>query len=156
VVHTLADIDTGRSYRNAYDLLCRGKPKHILCGIILYIDNLAVNRHGHLSLEPVHFTLSIFNQKTRNKPEAWRPLGYIPNLGLQSKAENMHSMSSSQKVQLYHDILSRIMLPLCQLQQSPPMLFQLSYQAQQYDNVLLKFPLLAILVDNESHDRLCG
>ncbi len=155
IVHTLADIDTGRSYRNAYNLLCRGRPKHIMCGIILYIDKLAVDRHGHLSLEPVYFTLSIFNQKTRNKPEAWRPLGYIPNLGLQSKAENRHSMLSSQKVQLYHDILSRILLSLVQVQQADPMPFHLSYHNREYD-VLLKFPLLAILGDTESHDRLCG
>jgi hypothetical protein len=154
-VLTLADIDTGRSYRNAYNLLCRGRPKHMLCGIILYIDKLAVDRHGHLSLEPVYFTLSIFNQKTRNKPEAWRPLGYIPNLSLQSKAENRHSMHSSQKYQLYHDILRRIMHPLCQLQQAPPMPFHFSYQDKQYD-VVLKFPVLAILGDTESHDRLCG
>ena len=155
IVLTLADIDTGRSYRNAYNLLCRGRPKHIMCGIILYIDKLAVDRHGHLSLEPVYFTLSIFNQKTRNKPEAWRPLGYIPNLGLQSKAENRHSMLSSQKVQLYHDILSRILRSLVELQQSEPMPFHLSFGNREYD-VLLKFPLLAILGDTESHDRLCG
>jgi hypothetical protein len=153
LVNTLADIDTGRSYRNAYNLLCRGRPRHILCGIILYIDKLAVDRHGHLSLEPVYFTLSIFNQKTRNKPEAWRPLGYIPNLSLQSKAESRHSMLSSQKVQLYHDILGRILHPLCQVQQDAPMPFHLSYRDQQFD-VLLKFPLLAILGDTESHDRL--
>ena len=155
VVHTLADIDTGRSYRQAYDLLCRGRPRHILCGIIIYIDKLAVDRHGHLSLEPVYFTLSIFNQKTRNKPEAWRPLGYIPNLSLQSKAENKHSMLSSQKVQLYHDILGKILQSLCHVQQEAPMPFHLSYQDAHLD-VLLKFPVLAILGDTESHDRLCG
>jgi hypothetical protein len=33
--------------------------------------------------------------------------------------------------------------------------FHLSYCAQQYD-VFLKFPLLAVLGDTESHDRLCG
>jgi hypothetical protein len=155
VVETLADIDTGRSYRRAYDLLCRGRPKHILCGILIYIDKLAVDRHGHLSLEPVYCTLSIFNQKTRNKPEAWRPLGYIPNLGLQSKAESLHGMSSSQKVQLYHDILSRILHGLCEVQQSAPMPYHLSYFDRQYD-VLLKFPLLAVLGDTEGHDRHCG
>ncbi len=154
-VNTLADIDTGRIYRGAYDLLCRGRPNHVLCGIILYIDKLAVDCHGHLSLEPIYFPLSIFNQKTRNKPEACRPLGYIPNLGLQSKAENRHSMLSSQKVQLYHDILSRILLSLVQVQQADPMPFHLSYHNREYD-VLLKFPLLAILGDTESHDRLCG
>jgi hypothetical protein len=54
----------------------------VMCGIILYTDNLAVDHHSHLSLEPVYFTLSLFNQKTRNKPEAWHRLGYIPNIGL--------------------------------------------------------------------------
>jgi hypothetical protein len=104
----------------------------------------------------VYFTLSIFNKKMWNKPEAWHPLAYIPNLGLQSKAENWHSMLSSQKVQLYHDILScTIMLPLIHFQQTGPMPFHLSYQGQQYD-VLFKFPLLAILGDTESNDHLCG
>jgi hypothetical protein len=128
IAHTLADIDTGRSYCNAYNLLCLGQPKHIMCGIILYINKLAVDHHGHISLEPVYFTLSMFNKKTRNKPEAWHPLvGYIPNLGLQSKAENWHSMLSSQKVQFYHDILSQVLLSSVQLQQSNPMPFHLSY-----------------------------
>ena len=155
VLHTLADIDTGRIYRRAYDLLCRGRPNHVLCGIILYIDKLAVDRHGHLSLEPVYFTLSLFNQKTRNKPQAWRPLGYIPNIGLMSKAESRHSMTSSQKVQLYHDILSHMLAPLIQLQHGDAMPFSLLYHGQQY-NLKLKFPLLAVLGDTESHDRLCG
>jgi hypothetical protein len=155
VVTTLADIDTGRIFRRAYDVLCRGHPNHVMCGIILYIDKLAVDRHGHLSLEPVYFTLSMFNQKTRNKPQAWRPLGYIPNIGLMSKAESRHSMTSSQKVQLYHDILGRILAPLIQLQQDDPMDFPLFYRGQQY-HLKLKFPLLAVLGDTESHDRLCG
>jgi hypothetical protein len=41
----------------------------------LYFDKIATDRHGHLSLEPVYFTLTMFNRKTRNQPQAWRPLG---------------------------------------------------------------------------------
>jgi hypothetical protein len=64
-------------------------------------------------------------------------------------------MLSSQKVQLYHDILS-ILLSLVQLQQAEPMLFHLSYHDKQYD-VLFKFPLLTILGDTEFHNQeLCG
>jgi hypothetical protein len=48
--------------------------------------------------------LSIFNQKTRNRPEAWRPLGYIQNIGLMLKVESTHVMKSSAQVQLYHEI----------------------------------------------------
>jgi hypothetical protein len=66
----LAYVDTGKAYRQAYSLLCK-QPNHLFCGIILYIDKIATDHHGHLSLEPVYFTLTMFNQKTRNKPQAW-------------------------------------------------------------------------------------
>jgi hypothetical protein len=57
-VTMIADIDTGRSNQNAYKTLCR-RPNHVLCAIMDYIDKLATNRHGHISLEPGCFTLSI-------------------------------------------------------------------------------------------------
>jgi hypothetical protein len=47
------------------------------------------------------------SKKNRNQPEAWPPLGYIPNIGLMSKTESTHAMKSLAKVQLYHDILSQ-------------------------------------------------
>jgi hypothetical protein len=94
VVQNNADIDNGDVYRTAYKNLCT-HPNQVICGIICYIDKLATDRHGHLSLEPVYFMLSIFNKKTRNHLEAWRPLSYIPNIGLMSKAESTHAMKSS-------------------------------------------------------------
>jgi hypothetical protein len=65
VVKNIADIDTGNIYLTAYKNLFT-LPNQVICGIICYIDKLATNRDGHLSLEPVCFTLSIFNKKTRN------------------------------------------------------------------------------------------
>jgi hypothetical protein len=47
---------------------------------------LARDRHGHLSLEPVCFTSSILNQKPKS--------GYIPNIGVMSKAKSTHTMKS--------------------------------------------------------------
>jgi hypothetical protein len=74
VVQNIADIDTGDVYWNAYKNLCT-RPNQVVCGINCYIYKLATDRHGHLSFESFYFTLSIFNQKTRNGTEAWRPLG---------------------------------------------------------------------------------
>jgi hypothetical protein len=153
-VTNIADIDTGRVYRNAYNNLCH-RPNHLLCGIICYIDKLATDRHGHLSLEPVYITLSIFKQKIRNRPDAWRPLGYIPNIGLMSKAESTHSMKSASKVQLYHDILTKIFGSLVDLQGKGGLPYKFFYRGKVYNSLLL-FPLLAVLGDTESHDRLCG
>jgi hypothetical protein len=64
-------------------------------------------------------------------------------------------MTLSQKVQLYHHFLGRILAPLVQLQQADAMSFPLLYQEQHY-NLKLKFPLLAVLGDTELHDHLCG
>ena len=153
-VTNIADIDTGHVYRNAYNKLCH-RPNHVLSGIICYIDKLATDRHGHLSLEPVYFTLSIFKQHIRNRPDAWRPLGYIPNIGLMSKAESTHAMKSSAKVQLYHDILSQIFASLVDLQGKDGLPYQFNYRGNVYNSLLL-FPLLVVLGDTESHDRLCG
>jgi hypothetical protein len=153
VLNTLADIDAGRLYRWAYNLLYHGHPSHVMCGIILYIDKLVVDCHGHLSLEPVYFMWSLFNQKTYHKPQSWCPLGCIPNIGLMSKAESRHSMTSSQKVHLYHDILGCILALLIRLQQANAIPFPLVYNGHQY-NLKHKCPLLAVICDTESHDCL--
>ena len=65
----LADTDTGRAYRHAHNLLCT-QPHHLLCGVILYIDKIATDCHGHLSLEPVYFTLTMFNRRACNQLQA--------------------------------------------------------------------------------------
>jgi hypothetical protein len=151
VVQKIADIDTGYVYRTAYKNLCT-RSNQVICGIICYIDKLATGRHGHLSLEPVYFTLSIFNQKTRNRPKAWRPLGYIPNIGIMSKAKSTHAMKSLAKVQLYHDIIFKIFGSFVDLQgKEGGIPYQFFYRGKFY-NALLLFPLLAVLGDTKSHD----
>jgi hypothetical protein len=83
-------------------------------------------------------------------------LGYIPNIGLMSKTESTHAMKSLGKVQLYHDILSKSFGSLVDLQGKEGGLpYQFFYRGKVY-NALLLFPLLAVLGDTKSHDRLCG
>jgi hypothetical protein len=150
----LANVDTGKAYRQAHTLLCT-EPHHLLCGIILYIDKIATNQHGHLSLESVYFTLTMFNCQTHNKPQAWRPLGYIPNLGLQSKAKSTHALKKEERIKLYHDVLRKILAPLGKLQDEGGLLFCLHYKGVEH-HVLLKLPILFIVGDTKGHNRLCG
>jgi hypothetical protein len=70
-VQNIANINTGDVYRNSHKNLYT-RPNQGVCGIICYIDKLATDWHGHLSLEPVYFSLSIFNKK----PEIDRRLGF--------------------------------------------------------------------------------
>jgi hypothetical protein len=65
-------------------------------------------------------------------------------------------MKSSVKVQLYHDILSKSLGSLVDLQGKEGGLpYQFFYHGRVY-NALLLFPLLAVLGDTKSHDGLCG
>jgi hypothetical protein len=77
VVQNIADIDTGDVYRTAHKNLCT-RPNQVVCGIICYIDKLATDRHGHLSLESVYFTLSIFNKNQKST-------GGLASVGLHTK-----------------------------------------------------------------------
>ena len=74
----LGDLNTGDWFKNAYIHLCT-EPCDILCPIIIFIDKTQVDQMSKWSLEPVLFTLGIFNRATRNKSSAWRPLGFIPD-----------------------------------------------------------------------------
>jgi Plavaka transposase len=77
---TIKDINDGSCYKNAYMYYCSNHEKDVLCPLILFIDKTHTDSKGSLTLEPVCLTLGIFNQKTRNKEEAWRIIGFIPNL----------------------------------------------------------------------------
>jgi hypothetical protein len=72
-----------------------------------------------------------------------------------SQAESTHAMKSSAKVQLHHDILSKIFGSLVLQGKEGGLPYQFFYRGKVY-NALLLFPLLAVLGNTESHDRLCG
>jgi hypothetical protein len=94
----IADVDTGQVFRSAHGHLST-LPNDVLCPLIMYLDRICIDQHGRCSLEPgCYATLGIWNVATRNKAEAWRPLGYIPNLFLLSKNENKFRMNSLEKL----------------------------------------------------------
>ena len=80
----ISEINHGEWYKSVYNyyLTRYGKEKNrVICGIILSIDKTHTDVKGKLCLEPVKFSLSIFNTETRRKKySAWRRLGYINDL----------------------------------------------------------------------------
>jgi Plavaka transposase len=81
----IMDVYDGSCYKNAYTHYCSNKEKDVLCPLILFTDKMHMEAKGTLALEPVCLTLGIAIQKTRNKEEAWRITGFIPNLDGMSK-----------------------------------------------------------------------
>jgi hypothetical protein len=153
-IDMIADVDTGSVFRSAYLDLCT-EPNDVLCPLIMYLDRISIDQHGRCSLEPGYATLGIWNLSTRNKAEAWRPLGYIPNLYLLSKNENKFRMNSVTKLRMYHEILDAMLESVVKLQSKGGVPFSFTYRGKQY-NVNLKVFLMVVIGDTEGHDKLCG
>jgi len=72
----LDELHTGTVCRESILESCL-TPKDVFMGVVLYIDGTMLGNFTNAKLEPVMFSLSIFNRETRNQSFAWRPLGYI-------------------------------------------------------------------------------
>jgi hypothetical protein len=108
----ISDIHTGTWFKAASLLLCING-NDVLCPIILFIDKTHIDKLGKWTLEPVLFTLGIFNLSTRNLPHAWRPLGLVTNTIRMSSATHakMNKKVSNHRA-LYYSLKYRLIIPL--------------------------------------------
>ena len=82
----LGELNTGSCYRRAYKNLVKHEDD-FLCPLAFFIDKTFVDLQSRNNSEPVVFTFTIFNRKTRRQHRAWRPLGFVADLNLQSSAQ---------------------------------------------------------------------
>ncbi len=75
------EIHTGDAWEPAQQQFC-GYDNSINMPIALVIfgDKSHLDLHSSLSTLPIIFTLSCFNQESRNKDKFWCPLAFLPNL----------------------------------------------------------------------------
>jgi hypothetical protein len=101
------EIHTGDEWLPARNRFCCPLDdfhNHMPVGLVIFGDKSHTDLHGSLALTPIIFTLTMFNQTSRNNPKFWRPLGYIPNLSYgKNKADKT---ATNDKVQDEHDCLS--------------------------------------------------
>jgi hypothetical protein len=74
--------------------------------LIVFGDKSHTNLHGTLSLTPIIFTLTLFNQTASNNTGFWWLIGYIPNLSYGKGTADRQSTSG--KIQDKHTCLSCI------------------------------------------------
>jgi len=74
----LGEVNNRSWYNNAYNTMVKDVNKDFLLPIIFAMDKTTISSTARMSVYAVMFTTTIFNCTTRNKLQAWRPLGYIP------------------------------------------------------------------------------
>ena len=70
-LYVFGDIHTGYWFKNAHQHLCK-KEDDLLCPLIFFIDSVGLDAMQRQGLEPVTFTLGIFNRNTRNSNQFWQ------------------------------------------------------------------------------------
>ena len=151
----LGDLNTAKVLIEGCIRVTEDPSKDLPIGIIFYLDKITLDKHGHISMEPLQFTLSIFGRHVRNTPYAWRTCGFIPNIGLHSKAESKHLFKAEEKAYLTHLLLEQILTDYKNLEDSGIENYQFTFRGEQYI-ANLKFFVLVVLGDTEAHDKLCG
>ena len=147
--HVYLDINTGQRFHQCWMNVCMGNDKYLLCPIIFYCDTTYTDSKGKLTLEPISFTLGIYNLATRNQPYAWRTIGFIPKVHFKGE------YTSEQKIQDYHTSLRWILDEFIQCQKAGGISWQLTFKGKKYD-VILQIPVLYIIGDTEGHDKMCA
>jgi hypothetical protein len=146
--HEYGDFNTGECHRNAWERLCRGKPRRLLCEISLFIDKTHLDSKGKHTLEPVLFTIGLFNRQFRNKPEAWRPIGYLPNLDHIAPHCN-----AEQKQRDYHFLLRILLSELVWYQGLDGIKWVFNFGLGDCP-AILEIPVNVVMGDTEGHDKL--
>ena len=98
----IADINTGKCYRETWRKLITKPGKQILVPIIWYLDGAVTGQFNALSVEALKFTVGILNRKARDKEYAWRTLGYVPNYTKHDSTEEEILEESQHVASLLH------------------------------------------------------
>ena len=159
----VGELPTGFVYRKAFDMFCNGR--RVPCFVILFFDSSNVDLHGHLIIEHVTISLSIFNEETRKRPEAWVTLGYIFNKnarlserdqyvseGQEEKAPEQAAQENvtNENLQDMHAMLDKILESLISLQKKGGVEFPIGDKLYQWS-----VETLFVVGDTIGHDKLC-
>ncbi len=97
-------IHTGDAWEPARKRFCGdNNPMNMPIALVIFGDKSHLDLHGSLSTIPIIFTLTCFNQESRNKEEFWRSLAFFPNLSYGALSTKNSNKPSNQSYQDEHD-----------------------------------------------------
>lgn len=139
-------------FRRAHRRLC-SNPNDVLWPLVVYNDEINFDSHGKLKLDPLQLSFLRLPQHIRNQPFAWRTFGIVHNLESRMFSK---SLSSSDKLQVQHKVLSELYKMVELLQQEGGIPWNLKMKDNSVRKVNLKIYIQIIIGDTKGHDQHCG
>ena len=143
------DFKTGSVSEMAHNLHC-SQPNDLLVEVTMFIDKSHLDVKGKHTVEPVMFTISLFNAEFRHKAAAWRPLGCLPNMD-----HIAPHATADEKAQDHHHCLRVITSELVAYQRLGGINWKicLTENGSEVD-CCLQLPVNCTIGDTEGHDKL--
>jgi hypothetical protein len=149
--HTLGDINTGRRFHDTYHLRCTYQGRHFLLALLIFQDKTHHDNKGNLCSEPLLLGFAGLNYSTRMNPDAWRPLGFIPNQAVHPVAKHPEG-----KISDVHVVMEFILKDLIELQRKGIRWRIPHKKSGGYIDVVLQIPIQGLIGDNEGLDKIVG
>ena len=80
VNNDFGEIHTGYAWEPARQRFCSDIPHTTPIALVVFANKSHLDVHGLLSTLAIIFTLSFFNEKSRNSFVFWGPMAFLPNL----------------------------------------------------------------------------
>ena len=155
--NVLDEVLSGQWYKETVSQLSANETNKNLfvCPLIVYVDKTFIDpMRSRFNLEPVNFTLGIFNRKSRQKFEFWRTLGYIPD---HPSITTNKKLSRGYKARDYHVMLKEVLGSLIEIHRDPYLLDDFHLRiGNKVKLVNLRVPVAFVIADTQGADKLCG
>jgi hypothetical protein len=149
----LGPVNSGMWYQTAYQTCVKDPNSDFLVPICFACDEAKV---GNSACWPLMFSTTLFNQKLRNQPIAWRPLGYIYDLTIEESNSMKSGQSIHLKYQRLHAIFEALLATLLEAQQ-PGILDNIQLTLGGITKIVnLKIPICFIIGDMQGGDKICA
>jgi hypothetical protein len=122
---------------------------------MFFVDKTHTDLQGSLCLEPVTFTLGIFNRHVRNQPEARRDLDFIPNQAVLQPGDSKGKDKGINKATDYHYMLGKVLEGLAAIENGGGIRWDLNYRGNTYEVTFRPF-LLIVFGNTEGHNKFFG
>ena len=163
---SLDEIVSGTWYKDTYaqakaiqDIEYPNEP-FLVIPVVLYMDKTGLDKSNRIAMEPVLLMLGILNRAARNKDNAKRLLGYLPDLDLKSSAEKQVQRGTPEGLgrssRNYHRVLDIITEDISTSQGYTKRIVGYVRIGNKVQLRRLFLPIALVIGDGKSSDMLVG
>jgi len=151
--HVFENLLSGRVARAVWRMNAKIEGKQIPILVIFFCDGTHLDKNDRNHLEPLSFTLSIFNDEVRQRREAWRVLAYIPNRALYQEHSN-----TAQKNGDYQYLMKQGLQSFIDFQKKGGVYWEVPNYYRDGGKLQLEIKLYYGLMtgDTQGHDKMVG